>query len=62
LIAAERDEIVPTERTDALRGAVHNLVFDSTIPGAGHNDIYVRSDFQDVTRRALAAVLRAASG
>lgn len=58
IIAGERDEIVPAERTDALRRAVSNLVFDRTLSGAGHNDIYRRSDFQDAMREALAAVSR----
>ena len=60
VIAAERDEIVPGERTKALRDAVPNLVFDRTIDGAGHNDIYGRSDFQDAMREALALLLEAA--
>lgn len=55
IIAAERDEIVPAERTDALRRRVPKLVFDRTIR-AGHNDIYARSDFQEAMREALAAV------
>lgn len=57
IVAAERDEIVPSERTDALRARVPNLVFDRTIAGTGHNTIYARSDFQLATRAALAAVL-----
>src|SRR5690349_18690084 len=52
IIAAERDEIVPSERTDALRKRVPNLVFDRTIARAGHNDIYARSDFQEAAREA----------
>jgi pimeloyl-ACP methyl ester carboxylesterase len=60
VIAAERDEIVPRERTNALRDAVPNLVFDRTIDGAGHNDIYGRSDFQDAMREALAVLLKGA--
>lgn len=60
VIAAERDEIVPRERTEALRDAVPNLVFDRTIGGAGHNDIYGRSDFQDAMREALAVLLKGA--
>jgi pimeloyl-ACP methyl ester carboxylesterase len=54
IIAAQRDEIVPSERTDALRRRTAQLVFDRTIPGAGHNDIYARSDFQLSMREALA--------
>lgn len=60
VIAAERDEIVPSERTNALRDAVPNLVFDRTIDRAGHNDIYGRSDFQDAMREALAVLLKGA--
>jgi pimeloyl-ACP methyl ester carboxylesterase len=58
IIAAERDEIVPAERTAALRPNVSSLVLDRTIRGAGHNDIYARSDFHDAMRDALAAVSR----
>lgn len=61
IIAAEHDEIVPGERTQALRDAVPALVFDRTISGAGHNDIYGRSDFQNAMHQALAALLRPAS-
>jgi uncharacterized protein len=56
IIAAEHDEIVPAERTHALRRRVRKLVFDCSIRGAGHNDIYARSDFQDAMREALAAI------
>lgn len=56
IIAAERDEIVPAARTDALRKRVPHLVFDRTIANAGHNDIYARSDFQEAMREALAAI------
>jgi pimeloyl-ACP methyl ester carboxylesterase len=53
IIAAQRDEIVPTVRTDALRPRVANLVFDRTIARSGHNDIYARSDFHAAMREAL---------
>jgi pimeloyl-ACP methyl ester carboxylesterase len=53
IVAAERDAIVPAERTDALRKQVHHLVFDRTIPGAGHNDIYARSDFHEAMHEAF---------
>jgi pimeloyl-ACP methyl ester carboxylesterase len=53
IIAAERDEIVPAERTAALREVVPELVFDRTIKRAGHNDIYARSEFQEAMRDAL---------
>lgn len=54
IIAAGRDEIVPGERTEALRRHVQDLVFNRTIEGAGHNDIYARSEFQQSMREALA--------
>lgn len=58
IIEAGRDEIVPHQRTQALRAKLGNLVFDRTIKDAGHNDIYTRSDFQRAMREALAAVIR----
>ena len=58
ILSGERDEIVPAERTDALRTQVSNLVFDRTVAAAGHNDIYARSEFQIAMREALAAVSR----
>lgn len=59
IIAAGRDEIVPSERTDALRGRVRHLVLDRTIANAGHNDIYARSDFHEAMRAALGALTHA---
>lgn len=61
IISAQRDEIVPEARTDALRKVTPDLVFDRTIAGAGHNDIYMRSDFQEAVREAFSAVLRTAA-
>jgi uncharacterized protein len=56
IVAAERDEIVHPERTAALRPHVGRLVFDRTIAGAGHNDIYAREEFTAAMREALKAV------
>lgn len=53
IIAAEHDLVVPRDRSDALRRSVPNLVFDRTIGGAGHNDIYGRSDFHRAMHEAL---------
>jgi pimeloyl-ACP methyl ester carboxylesterase len=61
IVAAQDDEIVPAERTDALRKRAPRLVFDRTIAQAGHNDIYARSEFHEDMREALVAVLRSAS-
>lgn len=59
IIAAEHDTIIPPSRTEALRPAVANLVFDRTIRGAGHNDIYNRLEFRVAMDDALAAVTSA---
>ena len=56
IIAAERDEIVPAQRTEALRKRIPKVIFDRTIGNAGHNDIYARSDFQAAMREALDAI------
>ena len=53
IVAAERDQIIPPERTEALRRIVPKLVYDRTISRAGHNDIYARSDFQAAMDEAL---------
>jgi pimeloyl-ACP methyl ester carboxylesterase len=53
IIAAQNDELVPTQRTDALRKVVGNLVFDRTIRRSGHNDIYARSEFHDAMHEAV---------
>ena len=62
LIAAERDRIIPAERTAALRRSIPNLASDRTVPDAGHNDLYDRPQFQPAMNEALAAVLAAAPG
>jgi pimeloyl-ACP methyl ester carboxylesterase len=59
IIGAERDELIPPARTNALRPKIPRLVFDETIAGAGHNDIYVRSAFHEAMHAALRAVLSA---
>lgn len=56
ILAGANDEIVATERTDALRKRTPNLLFDRTIARAGHNDIYARSDFQQEMKEALKAL------
>ena len=58
IIAAEHDQIVPADRTAALRKVVPDLVYDRTIMSAGHNDIYARSDFQESMREAFATITR----
>ena len=54
IVAAERDSLIVPERTESLRRKLANLVFDRTIRGAGHNDIYQRLEFDAAMREALA--------
>jgi pimeloyl-ACP methyl ester carboxylesterase len=56
LIAGGRDTLIPAPRTEGLRRAAGRLVFDRTIAGAGHNDIYDRPEFRTAMREALARV------
>lgn len=56
LIAGERDTLIPAPRTEGLRRAAGGLVYDKTLPGAGHNDIYDRPDFRAAMREALVRV------
>lgn len=58
ILAGGRDTLILPARTDALRQAAPNLVFNRTIAGAGHNDIYQRAEFRQAMHEALAAVLR----
>ena len=58
LIAGERDTLIPPRRTEALRGKVPNLVFDRTVPGVGHNDIYESPEFRQAMREAMGALTR----
>ena len=60
VVAAERDEIVPGARTAALRRKIPNLIYDRTVPGAGHNDLYARVDFEKAMREAFARLLQPA--
>jgi uncharacterized protein len=53
ILAGGSDTLIPAARTDALRRSVPNLVLDRTISGAGHNDIYRASAFQQAMREAL---------
>lgn len=62
LIAAEQDVVVRPARTDVLRRAIGNLVFDRTIEGAGHVDLYDRQDYDDAVNEALTALKQAHDG
>jgi uncharacterized protein len=58
MIAAGRDSVVPARRTEPLRRAIPNLVFDRVIPEAEHNDLYDLPVFWDALAQAVQAVLR----
>lgn len=57
IVAAEKDDVIPPRRTEALRRAVGNLVHHALIPGARHNDVAYHPAFKSEMRRALEAVL-----
>lgn len=57
IVAGAGDTLIVPARTEALRRAVPDLVFERTIPGAGHNDIYDHPEFRPAMRRALSSVL-----
>jgi len=59
IVAGGADTLVPPARTDALRRAIPHLVFDQTIPNAGHNDIYADPAFPAAMRDAFLAVTAA---
>ena len=56
IIAGGSDTLIRPARTDGLRRAAGHIVYDKTIRGAGHNDIYDRRDFRAAMREALARV------
>lgn len=56
IIAAGQDTLIRAPRTDGLRRSTGSLVFDRTIAGAGHNDIYDRPEFRAAMREAIAKV------
>jgi pimeloyl-ACP methyl ester carboxylesterase len=62
IVAAGRDTLIPAERTDALRAAAPNLVFDRNVKGAGHNDLYDRPEFRTAMDEALRSVLGPEAG
>ena len=61
IIAAEIDHVIRPARTETLRKSIERLVFDRTIEGAGHADMYQMPAYQEALDSALEA-LRAAQG
>jgi pimeloyl-ACP methyl ester carboxylesterase len=55
LLIAERDAVVPRGRSEPLRAAIRNLVFECVID-AGHNNIYDRPDFATAMEHALTRI------
>ena len=53
LIAAERDAVVPPQRTEGVRRAIPALALDRTIMNADHNDLYDHPDFRAAMSEAL---------
>jgi uncharacterized protein len=55
-IAAGRDVVVPLRRSEPLRLAIPNLIFDRRITDAGHNDLYDHPAFKGAMHEALARI------
>ncbi len=53
ILAAENDTLIRPARTQGLRQKARRLMFDRTIAGAGHNDIYQRPEFTAAMQEAL---------
>ena len=56
IIAAGQDRLIRPTRTDALRAAIPNLVFDRVFPNAAHNDILAQPGIEEAMRAALEKV------
>jgi pimeloyl-ACP methyl ester carboxylesterase len=59
VILAEDDRIVPRARSEALIEVLARPVLVATVPGAGHNAIYEREEFDRYLLDALRAIERA---
>jgi hypothetical protein len=53
--------VVKPRRTEALLARLENLVFQATLPGAGHNTLYHVPAYETTLRAALGAVRNAAA-
>jgi hypothetical protein len=60
VIAAAEDRVVKPRRTRALLDRLDNLVFEATLPGAGHETLYQLPAYETTLRAAFGA-LRAAA-
>jgi pimeloyl-ACP methyl ester carboxylesterase len=57
VITAEHDTIVPVGRSEPVHKATSHLVYRTTVSGAGHNDLYDRSEFAEAMRTAIGRIL-----
>lgn len=62
VIAAADDRVVKPHRTEALLARLDNLVFQATLPDAGHETLYELPAYKTTLQAAFAAVRDAASG
>lgn len=53
IIVSGRDRLVRAERSEALRRAIPNLVYDATVPRARHDDIFFHPEFAPAMREAM---------
>ena len=56
LLVAGNDRLIPPARAEALAKAARNVVFNRTVAGASHNDIYDRGEFRVAMSAALEAL------
>ena len=56
LLVAGNDRLIPPARAEALAKAARNVVFNRTVAGASHNDIYDRGEFRVAMNAALEAL------
>jgi alpha-beta hydrolase superfamily lysophospholipase len=60
VIAAAEDRVVKPRRTRALIDRLDNLVFEATLPGAGHETLYQVPAYETTLQAAFAALRDAA--
>jgi hypothetical protein len=61
IIAAARDDVVPVERTEALRSKIRRLVVYRVIADADHNSLYDHPEFAVALKEAI-GLIKAAGG
>jgi uncharacterized protein len=61
VIAAADDRVVKPRRTKALTDRLDNLVFEATVPGAGHETLYQLPTYETTLQAAFGALRDAAA-